>query len=200
MGEHIQTLPSHRDDIAPWRQELSRRVVNAVNGLADWLLDHWLDTINWFLGTLLGLALLTPVLAYFGVEPLAGFLFRSFHSICEQVPSHALFIFGHQIALCSRNFSLYGSIWLGSMLFRFFKGRVKPLPWYLLVLFLLPMALDGGTQLFGLRESTLFLRVVTGTLFGLGGCWFLLPFIQQAVDESRPETMTMYTQPTAQRP
>jgi uncharacterized membrane protein len=48
---------------------------------------------------------------------------------------------------------------------------------------LLPMALDGVTQMFGWRESTWILRVVTGTLFGLGNIWFVLPLIQKTLDE-----------------
>jgi len=37
---------------------------------------------------------------------------------------------------------------------------------------ILPMAWDGTTQLFGWRESTWALRVITGTLFGGGTVWF----------------------------
>ena len=38
----------------------------------------------------------------------------------------------------------------------------------------------SGTQLFGLRESNWELRTLTGVIFGLGVCWFLLPQIQSA--------------------
>lgn len=172
--------------IAPWRQTLSQRFEMAVEHVTDWLLVHWLGMINWGLGTLLAVALLTPVLAWLGIEPLAGMLFRAYHLICEQVPSHSLFIFGHQVALCARNGSLYLSLWLGTMLFRPLRHHLKPLDWRLLLLFLLPMAIDGTTQLFGWRESNLALRVTTGLLFGFGICWFALPFVQIAADESTP--------------
>jgi uncharacterized membrane protein len=43
---------------------------------------------------------------------------------------------------------------------------------------MVPMALDGGTQLFGWRESTWELRTLTGIIFGLGVCWFVLPYIE----------------------
>ena len=51
---------------------------------------------------------------------------------------------------------------------------------------ILPMAIDGTTQMFGLRESTWELRVLTGTLFGLGNVWFALPLIQKTILESLP--------------
>ena len=172
--------------ISPRRQAFTRHAERFANALTDWLLLHWLDIINWTLGLILFGAILTPILAYFGVQPLAGWLFRTYHAICEQVPSHSFFIFGHQVALCARNGSLYGSLWLGSMIFRYARHRLRPLPWHWLLLFLVPMALDGTTQLFGLRESNVYLRVITGTLFGFGICWFALPFVQEAIDESAP--------------
>jgi hypothetical protein len=45
------------------------------------------------------------------------------------------------------------------------------------------MAWDGITQMFGWRESTWELRLITGTLFGLGTTWFVLPLIQRTLDE-----------------
>src|SRR5258707_13759347 len=37
------------------------------------------------------------------------------------------------------------------------------------------------TEMFGLRESTGGLRVITGVLFGAGNMWFALPFIQRTL-------------------
>ena len=42
---------------------------------------------------------------------------------------------------------------------------------------LLPTAIDGGTQLLGLRESTNPLRLISGILFGLAVVWFTYPQI-----------------------
>jgi uncharacterized membrane protein len=181
MSQEPTTYPPQ---IAPWRRNLSHVVERAAGRTADWLLLHWLDILNVALGLVIFVALLTPVLAYLGIEPLAGQIFRAYHSICEQIPSHAFFILGHQVALCARNFSLYASLWAGTMIFRFLRGRIRPLPFPLVLLFLLPMALDGGTQMMGWHESNVVLRIITGTLFGLGICWFALPYIQEAADES----------------
>jgi predicted MFS family arabinose efflux permease len=45
------------------------------------------------------------------------------------------------------------------------------------------MALDGFTQLFGWRESTWELRVVTGSLFALAVAWFVFPRLQRGFGE-----------------
>ena len=183
MAQPTTRMPG---SVAPWRQSLSRVVETGARKFTDWLIVHWLGLLNWVLGAVLALAILTPILAYLGFDQLAGTIFRSYHAICEQVPSHSFYIFGHQMALCARNFSLYFAIWAGTMIFRFVRFRIRPLHWSLAVLLMLPMALDGGTQLFGWRESNPPLRIITGLLFGLGVCWFALPFVQEAVNESAP--------------
>jgi uncharacterized membrane protein len=43
----------------------------------------------------------------------------------------------------------------------------------------MPMAVDGFTQLFGLRESTWQLRTLTGGLFGLACVWFGFPLLDR---------------------
>jgi len=48
---------------------------------------------------------------------------------------------------------------------------------------LLPMALDGGTQLFGLRESNWLLRSLTGAIFGIASVWLAYPYIEDAMQE-----------------
>jgi hypothetical protein len=93
-------LPPRTPDahIVPWRYTLSSRIVVTGNTAMDWMLRHWLGIINWSLGIIILGALIIPMLAYLGIEPLAGTLFRMYHTICEQIPSHSFFLFGHQIA------------------------------------------------------------------------------------------------------
>jgi uncharacterized membrane protein len=62
--------------------------------------------------------------------------------------------------------------------------RTQPLRWrWYLVLGVLSMALDGGTQLTVLRESTPFLRTVTGILFGELSVSLLFPYIEGAMQD-----------------
>jgi uncharacterized membrane protein len=86
--------------------------------------------------------------------------------------------------MCARNFSVYASMFAGGLIFVISKKRLPGIPWWFWVLLILPMAYDGLTQMFGLRESTWELRVLTGTLFGLANMWFALPFIQKTLNET----------------
>jgi hypothetical protein len=77
-------------------------------------------------------------------------------------------------------------MFLGSLVFVLSKKSLRGIPWWVWVLMLLPIAWDGITQMFGLRESTWTLRVLTGTLFGLGNVWFALPLMQKSLLETTP--------------
>jgi uncharacterized membrane protein len=152
--------------------------------LGEWLLNYWATIITTVLGLIVATAVSIPFLSYFGLDAIAKPLFFSLHFVCAQVPSHSFYIFGHQLGLCERNLSIYVSMFLGSLVFVLSKKRMPGLPWWLWIFMLLPMVWDGTTQMFGLRESTWILRIVTGTLFGLGNIWFVLPLIQKSLDET----------------
>ena len=87
---------------------------------------------------------------------------------------------GYKMAFCQRDLALYGTIALAGMVYGLLRDRVRPLSWRVFVLLLVPLALDGGTQLVGLRESTWLLRVVTGWLSGLALVWALYPRLDHA--------------------
>ncbi|HEU5230913.1 MAG TPA: DUF2085 domain-containing protein [Ktedonobacteraceae bacterium] len=154
-----------------------------MNGLGQFLLNHWANLITTVLGLLVLIAVSIPFLSYFGLDAIAKPLFYALHYVCAQVPSHSFYIFGHQLGLCARNFSIYTSMFLGSLVFVLSKKRLPGIPWWLWVLMCLPIALDGFTQMFGLRESDWVLRMITGTIFGLGNVWFALPLMQKTILE-----------------
>lgn len=158
-----------------------------MNGIGDFLLNYWAHMITIALGTLVSIAIAIPFLSYFGLDVIAKPLFYMLHYVCAQIPSHSFYIFGHQLGLCERNFTIYTSMFLGSLAFVLTKKRLPGIPWWLWVLMILPMALDGTTQMFGLRESTWYLRMITGTLFGLGNVWFALPLMQKSLLDTPPQ-------------
>lgn len=102
---------------------------------------------------------------------------------------------GFKVGLCERDVSIYGAIMLFGVLFAATGRRLPPLPWYWWVLIgLVPIGLDGLSQLLsqppiGLllpyRESTPFLRTLTGFLFGFTTAWFGYPMAEQTMSESR---------------
>lgn len=157
-----------------------------MDRLGQFFLDYWAHLVTGALGLLVFTAIAIPFLSYIGLDGIAKPLFFSLHYVCAQIPSHSFYILGHQLGLCARNFSIYTSMFLGSLLFVLTKKRLPGIPWWFWVLLILPMAWDGTTQMFGLRESTWILRLVTGALFGFGNVWFALPLIQKTLLESTP--------------
>jgi uncharacterized membrane protein len=101
---------------------------------------------------------------------------------------------GYKIALCERDVAIYGSILIFNFLFILTKRRIPPLKWYWWVLLgLVPIGLDGVSQLLSqpplgfipFRESTPFLRLLTGFLFGFTTAWFGVPLIEESMAESK---------------
>lgn len=164
-------------------------------------LRYWALAITIILGFLVCAALSVPLLTYFGLNEIAKPIFYSLHLICAQIPSHSFYILGHQLGMCARNMAIYGSMFVGGLVFVLSKKRLPGIPWWLWILMILPMAYDGLTQMFGLRESTWELRVLTGTLFGLGNMWFALPLIQRTIRQMMDNPPPAYVaQPQMQTP
>ncbi|MCK5053200.1 MAG: DUF2085 domain-containing protein [Anaerolineales bacterium] len=101
---------------------------------------------------------------------------------------------GYKVALCQRDVAIYGSILLAGLAFTFLRHRLKPLPiWAWFVIGIIPLALDGGSQLlsslplvsFPVRESTPFLRSLTGMLFGVANVWMAYPHVEEIMVETQ---------------
>jgi uncharacterized membrane protein len=91
---------------------------------------------------------------------------------------------GYKVAICQRDVATYGAILLAGLVFGLVR-RLKPLPIWAFVLSLVPMAIDGTTQLFGLRESNWQLRTITGALFGLASVWLAYPYLEEGMRDIR---------------
>ena len=166
----------------------SKRMLEKVSlAFGNFLLRYWAHIITFVMALLVCIALLVPVLSFLGMDFIAKPLFNSLHLVCAQIPSHSFYILGHQLGMCARNISIYGSMVLGGLIFILSKKRLPGIPWWVWVVMLLPIAWDGITQMFGLRESTWELRVLTGTLFGLGNIWFIFPLLQKTLNETMPD-------------
>ena len=76
---------------------------------------------------------------------------------------------GWKIAWSDRMISFYTSVWFFAVLWWPVRRKVKPLSWWVFVLFLLPIALDGGTHAIsdlagigsGFRDTNKWLAVLT---------------------------------------
>jgi uncharacterized membrane protein len=105
---------------------------------------------------------------------------------------------GYKVALCERDIAIYGSILLFGLIFGLTGRRFPQLHWSIWILLGLgPIGLDGFSQLFAqfewpflvsilpYRESTPFLRVLTGSMFGFFTAWFAYPNIEESMQETR---------------
>jgi len=105
---------------------------------------------------------------------------------------------GYKVALCERDVAIYLAILLFGIVFGLTGRRIKSLHWILWILIGFgPIGLDGFSQLFSqfnwhwlasvvpYRESTPFLRVLTGALFGLATAWFAYPNVEESMNETR---------------
>jgi uncharacterized membrane protein len=164
-------------------------------------LRHWLLALNAALGVFLVGALAAPLLASLGWRQAADALYAAYHFTCHQWAFRSFFLLGQQpvysqaelatqgqdtfgsignqvlgwkMAFCERDLAIY----IGLLLVGLLYARRRELPALGFVAYgvlILPITLDGFTQLFGWRESTWELRVMTGLLFGLASAWLVLP-------------------------
>jgi uncharacterized membrane protein len=162
---------------------------------------HWLFALNLACGLFLAGALLAPLLAALGWPSAAGALYAAYHFTCHQWAFRSFFLFSQQpvltqqqllelgvdpftfvgsptlgwkMAFCERDLAIYVGLLIVGLLYAR-RRRLAPAGFLLYTVLILPMALDGFTQLFGWRESTWELRVSTGLLFGLASAWLVLP-------------------------
>ena len=80
---------------------------------------------------------------------------------------------GWKIAWSDRMISFYTSVWLFAVLWWPFRRKMKPLPWWVFTLLLLPMVFDGGSHAvsdiagigLGFRDSNQWLATLTNNAF-----------------------------------
>lgn len=112
---------------------------------------------------------------------------------------------GFKVALCERDVAIYLAIMGFGVVYGLTGRRFKSLHWMLwLLIGIGPIGLDGFSQLFSqfnwewlnalvpYRESTPFLRVLTGALFGLATAWFAYPNIEDSMSETRQYYMKKF--------
>ena len=101
-------------------------------------------------------------------------------------------VIGYKIAICQRDMAMYFAILVFIIIFSISNNRLPPLKtWGWISFGLLPILIDGGSQLFSIynfgvswlpvRESNPYLRMITGFSFGFLTAWFLIPRITKLV-------------------
>jgi uncharacterized membrane protein len=108
---------------------------------------------------------------------------------------------GYKMPVCSRDIGLYAAILLGALVYPLVReiGDRKLFPPILLVVAILPLALDGGLQLattilfakgfIGFTyESTNAIRLLTGIISGLAASFYAIPILMNMFGEKKPRS------------
>jgi uncharacterized membrane protein len=105
-----------------------------------------------------------------------------FRLMCHGRPERCLELFGAPMPICARCTGIYLGLMAGLAAFWLVRSLSEKALRIATFIALTPLAIDGLTQLSGLRESTNELRIATGLVAGLAfGLWIL------AVVEQRDE-------------
>lgn len=199
-------------------------VERRVSAVLDSVASHWLLGLNVAVSVFVLGAGLAPVLAALGWAGAADGLYAAYHATCHQWAFRSFFVFGHQaiygqdqlaglgldpftfvggpgygwkLAFCERDLAIYVSLLAFGLVFARWR-RLSAASFLVYGLLALPMALDGFTQLFGWRESTWELRVLTGALFGAASGWLLFPRFDAAMRRYPAENVCAAPLPPAE--
>lgn len=97
-----------------------------------------------------------------------------FRLTCHGIARRCIELWGVPMPICARCAGIYAGLLAGSLLAVALPAIRERLMRRVLFAAAIPMAIDGLTQLTGLRESTNTLRIATGLLAGIAfGIWVL---------------------------
>jgi len=203
---HVTHTPERPSDI--W----ARRITYVLTHFMRWFSAHWLAMANLAVLLYVALPVLAPALMQAGHERLANGIYLIFRPLCHQIPERSFFLYGPQpiysyeelsalvgglvpqryvgaaeigfkVAVCQRCVAVFGLMLIGGLLFGAVRRWLRPLPIKAFGLMLVPMAIDGFGQLFGLWTSSWVSRLITGGLFGLAIVWLTYPYLEQGMRE-----------------
>jgi uncharacterized membrane protein len=172
---------------------------------------HWLITANVVVAVFVGLPFLAPVLLATGYDGPATAIYAAYQLVCHQWAFRSYLLFGpepeygpaaltallgadaiytfvgspelgYKVAFCERDVAIYVSALLAGLVYGRFRDRLPELSLAGYALLIVPIAVDGFTQLLGWRESTVELRTVTGALFGAASVWLIYPRVDAVLE------------------
>jgi uncharacterized membrane protein len=192
-------------------RSFEQRAAHQIDALLGLIGRRWLGTLNVLVALFVLGAIAAPLLAASGATMLADPIYTVYHAACHQWAFRSFFFFGAQavyspdqlvalnvdpytfvgssatgwkMAFCERDLAIYVSLLVFGLLYatRWRPRGLHGMPFLLYIVAAAPLAVDGVTQLFGWRESTWELRVLTGVLFGLASGWLFYPRAEAALN------------------
>jgi uncharacterized membrane protein len=161
------------------------------------LLRRWSLLLSGFLALYAGLPWLSPLLRSWGFERAGQTILAMYRTLCHQFAERSFFVGQYQVCYCHRCTALYTSLLVMSVIFSIGRWQYA-ISNRLLLLLTLPMAIDGTRHLLadllpglGLRSDVsaagslnFWLRIVTGTLFGIGVVLWTYPRLQRELAQA----------------
>lgn len=86
---------------------------------------------------------------------------------------------GYKFPVCARDMGIYLAMLAGLLALPFVR-KIESEEWpnkWILLAAAVPIGIDGTTQLFGLRESSNFLREITGAIVGVALPFYIVPML-----------------------
>lgn len=170
--------------------EYRSQVHTSVRPLLFWVVSVAIIT------SILLLILVAPVAAANNQPHLAVIIYRSFASICHQLPERSFFIAGRPFAVCARCTGIYSGFALLLVLYpliRPLRSTCLPPPKWLFGA-AVPLTIDFGLTFLGIWENTHTTRLLTGMLLGGVTVFYVMPGIAELSERigqrktNRPQT------------
>jgi uncharacterized membrane protein len=142
----------------------AERLEARVNRFVEWFLRNWIWVASGWAGLVVVGAVLTPILAANGFDTLSWMLYKAYRLLCPQREAHSWFISGHKMGFEQRDTAMFVAGAVGGPLYVLLRRFNPRISWKVMVLAQVPMLIDVGTQIVGLRDSDGFWRAWTGAL------------------------------------
>jgi len=140
---------------------------------------YWLYAANLLaLGAVL-LPFLAPVLMHLGLVDWSNLVYGVCGLQCHQLPWRSFFLGPYPLGVCQRCLGIDVAMLAAGVAYVLWRRPLRFRLWTPLFLLaaIAPLAIDGGTQYLGWRESTWWLRLFTGSLYGAGLVLFFYPLL-----------------------
>ena len=177
-----------------------------MNDYVPQVVPTWRPLVFWgvsaaTVAALVSLIVMAPVAAATGHNGVAFAIYQAFAPLCHQLPERSYFIDGHKFAVCSRCTGIYAGFAFTLLLYPLVRSlrSVATPPRSLLILAVLPLAIDFSLTFFGIWENTHTSRLITGALLGSVAVFYVMPGIidlslravTKQTREPRPVTFTL---------
>lgn len=155
---------------------------------SDFFERNILNIFILLIGGFLLFAFLAPILAALKFNDISKVIYEIYSYLCHQRSWRSIHIFDYQLAFCVRDTFIYFSLLVSLIITKY--TNIKQLRWYIALLCVIPMALDGGIQTVAevltagknvvqFYESNNLFRMITGTIFGYGVGLWMWPMLKE---------------------